>query len=279
MAQTLTRPATAAPPGLPTASHERRGRGGAGKRWLYTLTPAASVVGVIALWKLGVVLAKVPAFLLPPPEAVLVSFVDALRSGILWPHVRVTLLEAGLGAALGIAVAVVLGYLVVHLPLLDRALAPFIAASQALPVVAIAPILILWFGTGLLPKVLVCALIVFFPVLVTWVVGLRRINADLIGVAHLAGATRWQMLRYVETPLALPNLLGGVRIAFTLAVTGAVVGEFVSAKVGLGYLLKQAEFLYDTPLKFVALFCLMAIAAVGYTAVAFIERTVLTWED
>jgi len=258
MAQTLTRPATAAPPGLPTASHERRGRGGAGKRWLYTLTPAASVVGVIALWKLVVVLAKVPAFLLPPPEAVLVSFV---------------------GAALVIAVAVVLGYLVVHLPLLDRALAPFIAASQALPVVAIAPILILWFGTGLLPKVLVCALIVFFPVLVTWVVGLRRINADLIGVAHLAGATRWQMLRYVETPLALPNLLGGVRIAFTLAVTGAVVGEFVSAKVGLGYLLKQAEFLYDTPLKFVALFCLMAIAALGYTAVAFIERTVLTWED
>ncbi len=87
------------------------------------------------------------------------------------------------------------------------------------------------------------------------------------------------MLRYVEAPLALPNLLGGVRIAFTLAVTGAVVGEFVSAKVGLGYLLKQAEFLYDTPLKFVALFCLMAIAALGYTAVAFIERTVLTWED
>jgi len=278
MAQMLTRPAPAPPPGLPPISHGRR-RGGAVARWLYTLTPAASVVGVVALWKLIVVLAKVPAFLLPPPEAVLGSFADALRSGILWPHVRVTLLEAGLGATLGIAVAVALGYLVVHLPLLDRALAPFIAASQALPVVAIAPILILWFGTGLLPKVLVCALIVFFPVLVTWVVGLRRIDADLIGVAHLAGATRWQMLRYVETPLALPNLLGGVRIALTLAVTGAVVGEFVSAKIGLGYLLKQAEFLYDTPLKFVALFCLMAIAALGYTVVAFIERTVLTWKD
>jgi len=279
MVQTRTRPDAPSPPVLAPMLRVQKRRGGSGQRGAAILTPVASVLGAIALWKLIVVVASVPAFLLPPPEAVLRSFVDALGSGILWPHVRVTLIEAGLGVALGIAVAVVLGYLIVHVSFLDRALAPFLAASQALPVVAVAPILILWFGTGLLPKVLVCALIVFFPVLVTWAVGLRHIEPDLIGVANLAGANRWQLLWYVEAPLALPNLLGGVRIAFTLAVTGAVVGEFVSAKVGLGYLLKQAEFLYDTPLKFVALFCLMAIAAVGYTAVALIERAVLTWED
>lgn len=286
MAQTLVRApvgSASTPPVSPASPAPVRDAARARERrrvhWLNRIAPAAALIVFVGAWKLATALWAIPAFLLPPPEAVFVAFVESATSGVLWPHVRVTLVEALGGAALGIAVAVTLGYLIVHVPLLDRALAPFIAASQATPVVAIAPILILWFGTGLLPKVLVCALIVFFPVLVTWAVGLREIEADLVNVARLAGANRWQLVRYVEVPLALPNLLGGVRIACTLAVTGAVVGEFVSAREGLGYLLKQAEFLYDTPLKFVALFCLMGIAAVGYTAVAVIERTLLAWKE
>lgn len=247
--------------------------------WLNMLAPVAAFVLLIVIWKLAVMIGGYQPFILPPPEAVARSFWDAMRAGILWPHVRTTLIEAGYGALLGIGVAFVLGYVVVHLPLLDRAFAPVIAASQALPAVALAPIIILWFGTGLLPKVLICALIVFFPVLVTWTVGLRGIDPALRDVARIYGANPWQTLHYVEIPLALRSLLGGVRIAFTLAVTGAVIGEFVSAHQGLGYLLKQAEFLYDTPLKFVALFCLMAIAALGYAAIALLERLLLSWED
>ena len=247
--------------------------------WLNMLAPVAAFVLLIVIWKLAVMIGGYQPFILPPPEAVARSFWDAMRAGILWPHVRTTLIEAGYGALLGIGVAFVLGYVVVHLPLLDRAFAPVIAASQALPAVALAPIIILWFGTGLLPKVLICALIVFFPVLVTWTVGLRGIDPALRDVARIYGANPWQTLHYVESPLALRSLLGGVRIAFTLAVTGAVIGEFVSAHQGLGYLLKQAEFLYDTPLKFVALFCLMAIAALGYAAIALLERLLLSWED
>ncbi len=247
--------------------------------WLNALAPVAAFVLLTVVWKLAVVIGGYEAFILPPPEAVARSFWDALRDGLLWPHVRTTLVEAGYGALLGIAVAFVLGYIVVHLPLVDRAVAPVVAASQALPAVALAPIIILWFGTGLLPKVLICALIVFFPVLVTWTVGLRGIDPALRDVARIYGANLWQTLRYVEIPLALRSLLGGVRIAFTLAVTGAVIGEFVSANRGLGYLLKQAEFLYDTPLKFVALFCLMAIAALGYAVIALLERLLLSWED
>lgn len=247
--------------------------------WLNALAPVAAFALLIVVWKAVVVIGGYPVFLLPPPEAVARSFWDALRGGILWPHLRTTLIEAGYGAMAGIAVAFVLGYVLVHIPLLDRALSPVIAACQAMPIVAVAPIFILWFGTGLFPKILICALIVFFPTLVTWMIGLRAIEPDLIGVADLAGANRWQILWYVEVPLALPSLLGGVRIAFTLSVIGAVVGEFVSARQGLGYLLKQAEFLYDTPLKFVALFCLMAIAALGYLVVTLLERLLLTWED
>lgn len=246
---------------------------------LNTLAPVASFVLLIIAWKLVVIIGGYKPFLLPPPETVARSFWEALRGGILWPHLRTTLIEACYGAILGIVVATVLGYVIVHLPLLDRALSPVIAACQAMPIVAIAPIVILWFGTGLLPKVLICALIVFFPVLITWTIGLRGIDPELINVANLAGANRLQMIRYVEVPLALRSLLGGVRIAFTLAVIGAVVGEFVSARQGLGYLLKQAEFLYDTPLKFVALFCLMAISALGHTIVAIVERLLLNWEE
>ena len=266
---------TAAPEPL----RERATRHRRDAAWLNALAPLAAFVVLIVVWKLAVVIGGYQPFLLPPPETVARSFWDALRAGILWPHLRATLVEAGYGALLGIAVAFVLGYIVVHLPLVDRALAPVIAASQALPAVALAPIIILWFGTGLLPKVLICALIVFFPVLVTWTVGLRGIDRALLDVARIYGASRGQILRYVEIPLALRSLLGGVRIAFTLAVTGAVIGEFVSANRGLGYLLKQAEFLYDTPLKFVALFCLMAVAALGYAAIALLERLLLSWEE
>ncbi len=248
-------------------------------RLLNTGAPVIAFALLLIIWKLVVIVGGYKPFLLPPPEAVAGSFRDALEAGILWPHLRTTLMEAGYGAFAGITVAFALGYVLVHIPLLDRALSPVIAACQAMPIVAIAPIFILWFGTGLLPKILICALIVFFPTLVTWMIGIRAIEPDLIGVAKLGGANRWQLLRYVEVPLALPSLLGGIRIAFTLSVIGAVVGEFVSARQGLGYLLKQAEFLYDTPLKFVALFCLMAISALGYVIVAFIERLLLSWED
>lgn len=268
--------AIAPPEPVPRRTAPRSRRSG---KWLNIIAPVVAFVLLLVIWKLVVIVGNYQPFLLPPPEAVARSFWDALRDGILWPHLRTTLIEAGYGALLGIAVAFVLGYVLIHIPLLDRALSPVIAACQAMPIVAIAPIFILWFGTGLLPKVLICALIVFFPTLVTWMIGLRAIDPDLIGVANIAGANHWQILRYVEVPLALPSLLGGIRIAFTLSVIGAVVGEFVSARNGLGYLLKQAEFLYDTPLKFVALFCLMAISALGYVIVACLERWLLDWED
>ncbi|MHB8645119.1 MAG: ABC transporter permease [Thermomicrobiales bacterium] len=272
--QTKQTAAVVAAPAPPHKATRRRN-----SSWLNVLAPVAAFALLIIVWKAIVIVGGYKPFLLPPPETVARSFWDALRSGILWPHLRTTLIEAGYGALAGIAVAFVLGYVLVHIPLLDRALSPVIAACQAMPIVAVAPIVILWFGTGLLPKILICAVIVFFPTLVTWMIGLRAIEQDLIGVANLAGANRWQILRYVEVPLALPSLLGGVRIAFTLSVIGAVVGEFVSARQGLGYLLKQAEFLYDTPLKFVALFCLMAISALGYLIVALLERLLLSWKD
>jgi len=185
--------------------------------------------------------------------------------------------ESLLGFALGFAVATVLGYVLAYSPFLERLAAPYIAASQALPIVAIAPILLLWLGFGLLPKVVVAALVVFFPMLINTIGGLRRIDPALREVAQVYGATRWQTFYLVEVPLALPTILGGTKIGFTLAVTGATVAEFMGADRGLGLLLNVSKGLFDTPLLFVALVTLIGMAGVAYGIVAALERALVRW--
>ncbi len=186
--------------------------------WL--LVPLSLLLGLLG-WQWLVTARNIPVFILPPPGRVATRFLSALADGTWWANTSVTLVESLLGFALGFAVATVLGYLLAHLPLLERLVSPYIAASQALPIVAIAPILLLWLGFGLLPKVIVAAIVVFFPMLINTIGGLRRIDPSLREVALVYGASRWQMFRYVEVPLALPTILGGTRIGFTLAVTGA----------------------------------------------------------
>jgi NitT/TauT family transport system permease protein len=157
-------------------------------------------------------------------------------------------------------------------------LAPYIAASQAMPVVALAPLFVVWFGLGLLPKVIICALIVVFPILVTTQTGLRGVERDLVEASWTMGAGRWQTFRAIEVPLALRSLLGGVRMGLTLAMTGAVVGEFVSASAGLGYLMNFGRSIYNAPMVFAAALTIAAVAMVGYGAVAVLERVLIDWE-
>jgi NitT/TauT family transport system permease protein len=242
--------------------------------WL--LVPLSLMLGLIG-WQWLVTARNIPAFILPPPGRVATRFLSALADGTWWANTSVTLVESLLGFALGFTVATVLGYLLAHLPLLERLLSPYIAASQALPIVAIAPILLLWLGFGLLPKVIVAAIVVFFPMLINTIGGLRRIDRSLREVALVYGATRWQMFRYVEVPLALPTILGGTRIGFTLAVTGATVAEFMGADRGLGLLLNVSKGLFDTPLLFVALLTLVTIAMLAYGFVALLERLIVRW--
>lgn len=242
--------------------------------WL--LVPLSLLLGLIG-WQWLVTARNIPTFILPPPGRVATRFLSALADGTWWANTSVTLVESLLGFALGFVVATVLGYLLAHLPLLERLVSPYIAASQALPIVAIAPILLLWLGFGLLPKVIVAAIVVFFPMLINTIGGLRRIDRSLREVALVYGANRWQMFRYVEVPLALPTILGGTRIGFTLAITGATVAEFMGADRGLGLLLNVSKGLFDTPLLFVALLTLVTIAMLAYGFVALLERLLVRW--
>jgi len=236
-----------------------------------------SLVAFLALWQGIIWVSGYPAFIIPPPMAVVKRLGDLVANGTLWFHAGVTLQEVLAGLGLGTLVATVLGYLLAHSPLAERVLAPFIIASQSVPTVAIAPLLVIWFGTGLLSKVLVCALIVFFPILVNTVVGLRTVERGLRDLMRTLESSRWQTVWLLELPAALPVLLGGLKVGATLAVIGAVVGEFVAADRGLGYLLKAGQQVYDTPQVFVGIGALVVLAQALYGAVALAERGLLRW--
>jgi NitT/TauT family transport system permease protein len=233
----------------------------------------------VGLWALVARLGDYPAYLLPAPGRVWTRFVAVLADGTLWYHTSITLIEILGGLALGLATATLLGYLLAKSPLAERFLSPYIVASQSVPIVALAPLLIVWFGFGLLSKVLVCALTIFFPVLITTIVGLRSVQEELRDLMRSLQAGRWQTFRYLELPAALPVLLGGLKVGVTLSVIGAVVGEFAQSDRGLGFLVNLANRgLFDTPLMFAALFVLMSIALGLYGLVSALEVLLLGWQ-
>jgi NitT/TauT family transport system permease protein len=229
-------------------------------------------------WFLLTRLSNIPAFMLPPPEMVWARFVDAMQDGSLVRNGLSTLEKIVLGLVSGVGAATLLGYLLAKSPLLERLLTPYIVASQSIPVVAIAPLLIIWFGSRMISKVLICALIVFFPVLINTIVGLRAVPNNLRQLMRVLRATRWQTFRLLEVPAALPVFLGGLRIGATLSVIGAVVGEFMAPDRGLGRVINEARGRYDTALVFVAVFTLVAMALMLYGLVALAERRLLWWQ-
>ena len=236
---------------------------------------------VLALFLLGwhflVRWQQYPAFILPGPDRVLSRFLAMSSDGTLLAHTLVTVAEIFGGLVLGLTVAMLIGYGLAKSPVLERVLSPYIVASQAVPIVALAPLLVIWFGFGGLSKVLVCALTVFFPALVNTIIGIRSVDPDLRALMRSLEASRTQTFLVLEVPAALPVFFGGLKVAVTLAVIGAVVGEFVGADRGLGFLINLSRGLLDTPMLFVALFTLVLIAMVLYGAVALLEYYVLAW--
>ena len=239
----------------------------------------ASALGGLLIWWLVARMANLPAFILPSPGAVWQRFLASLTDGSLLLNTGVTLLEVLLGLLFGAGLATILGYLVAKSHTLERLLSPYLVASQAVPLVAIAPLLVIWFGPGMFSKVLICALIVFFPVLVNIVVGVRAVPGPLYDLMHSLHASQRQILIKLEVPAALPIFLGGLRIGATLSVIGAVVGELVGSDRGLGFLINVGRGQYDTALVFVAVFVLIALALCLYGAVAWIESRALKWQE
>jgi NitT/TauT family transport system permease protein len=237
----------------------------------------AGLVLVISLWTMITRIGNYPTFILPDPLTVFGELVTVAGNGTLWRHSQATLIEIVGGLALGLSLATILGYILAKSPFLERLAGPYIAAMQSIPAVAIAPLLVIWFGSGKLSKVLICALIVFFPVLVNTIVGIRSVDDGLKTLMRSLRANRWQTFMMLEVPASMPVLLGGLKIGVVLAVIGAVVGEFVGADRGLGFLINLSKGLFNTPLMFVALITLGVISLTLYLLVTGLEHWLLAW--
>ena len=232
-----------------------------------------SLAAFLAAWKLVTVIGDYPEYILPAPEVVAERALRAIGSGVLWEHTAVTLLEIILGFALGAAAAILTGIALGKSVLIDRVLSPYIVAAQAVPILALAPLLDIWFGGGLLARVVICALIVFFPIAIATMVGIRAADPLLAEMLRSLGADGAQRTRLLEVPSALPVIFGGLRVGVTLAVIGAVVAEWAGASSGLGVLINIAnQGLFDTPLMFVALATLAIIGLAFYGLVVMVER-------
>lgn len=249
--------------------HRRRDR-------LRATSPLVLGALLLGMWEVVTHLQLVPSVFLPAPTAVARRLWEGLTRGDLLSYTWVTFGEALLGSLLGAAVALPLGYLVARQRWAAAALQPYIAASQALPAVALAPLLVIWVGYGLLPVVLLCSLLVFFPILLATVLGLRTLDPDVLDAARLDGASGWWLLRHIEGPMALPSLLTGLRNGFTLSVTGAVVGEFVMGGTGLGMALSVQANSADTTALFATLVLLAAMAVGMFGLLRLLEDRLLT---
>ncbi len=241
------------------------------------LGPVLMAVLVFGGWELLVRALAIPKIVLPPPSAVAVSLWEAVGSSDFHWHLMVTLWEVVAGFALGSAGGLALGFLVALSPVVERLVYPYIVAFQTLPKVAVAPIIVIWFGYGLGSKIVITATIAFFPLLANTIVGLRAAPADQVEMLVSCTATRWQVFRMVRLPAALPYIFVGLDVAAVLSVIGAIVGEFVGAKAGLGFLLMQRNFNFDMAGTFAILVVLSLIGVVLHAIVLAVQRRVIFW--
>ncbi len=242
-----------------------------------TALSVALFVALLVAWEAFVRLRGLSALVLPSPGTVARTLVDQLASGLLWPHLFTTLAEVLLGFALGAVLGVGGGALVAHSGLLRRVLSPYLVASQALPKLALAPLLVLWLGYDLTPKVVITALVAFFPLFENTVVGLNEVAPEKLELFCLLRASAWQTLTKLRLPTALPYLFAGLRVAMVLSVVGAVVGEYVGANRGLGALIIASQGTMDTALMFAVLTVLTVLGIGLYLLVVGVERVVLRW--
>lgn len=248
------------------------------KKAIDYLLPLLGFVGLIIAWQIAS--GFYASFILPSPMEVFERYRVFLQEhNSLSGHFITTFSEAFGGFLIGSLLAMPLSYLIYRHPILDRLLTPLVVGIQAVPIVALAPLLVIWFGFGLTSKILVAALVAFFPVVTNGVVGLKETDPRLRELFQIMGASHRDVFFKLEVPSALPILFGGLKIGLTLSVIGAVVGEFSGSGQGLGYMVNLARGTFDTPLIFVALIALALLGFGFYAGLSFLERLVMPWKN
>ena len=238
--------------------------------------PVLAFAAALALWQLAVVVFSIPPYILPAPTAVLNSLVKNVP--LLWDAAVVTSTEVLLGFLLAAAISIPLAYAIAMVRLVEIAFYPLIVVLQTIPKIAVAPLFIVWFGFGIEPKVMLTFLLCFFPILVDTMTGFKALDPRLLYITKSMGASRMQTFRYVRVPAAVPFIFSGLKVAVVMAVTGAIVAEFIGSSGGLGYLLLRASSLLDTALIFAVLVVLSILGLVFTYAVELLEKLVAPWQ-
>ena len=244
---------------------------------LHDLAPVLVAASIFVIgWGMLVAVGDYPSFILPGPLVVAERFASGWLEGTIGPHFLTTLAEVLLGLAVGASAGILTGILLARSRLAARMLSPYIVAAQATPILALAPLIALWFGTGLGSRVLICALICYFPIAVGTMVGIRSVDPRLIELGRSLRATRWQRLTRIEVPSALPQIMGSLRVGVTLAVVGAIVAEWAGGDRGLGVLINLARgSMFDIPLMFATLFTIALLGVTLYLIVVALERRLI----
>lgn len=243
--------------------------------FLKRLTPLAGVLLFLVIWEVGVMVYKMPAYLLPPPTDIARTFVDEFPK-LVW-HGWFTTYEMLLGYALAVGIAIPLAVAMTSSKRFDEFVMPTLLFFQVVPKVAVAPLFLVWFGVGATPKILVAFLISFFPIVIDAAVGLRSMTPEMGDLARSMGSTRMQIFTRFRLPTSLPYLFSGLKVAATLAIAGAVVGEFVGADRGLGYLLLVTNSNMETSLMFATIVALTIIGLAFFYVVEFVETLLIPW--
>lgn len=236
-----------------------------------------SVVVFVIVWQLIIILGDYPEFILPQPISVWRQFLVVLGDGNLWFHSRYTLAEALSGFALGLVFATILGYVLGRWPVMEKVISPYLVAAKSVPILGIAPLIIIWFGQGIISKALIAFLIIFFPMLVNTIVGIRSVSEDQRELMRSYSASAWQVFTRLEVPASLPILLGGVRVGLARSMMGAIVGEYLGGSQGLGFLVNMGTGggVPNAALTFVGIFDIIIITLLLYGSASVFENILL----
>jgi NitT/TauT family transport system permease protein len=245
------------------------------ERVAHALTPLVSIAAVLVIWAIAVRVFSIPDYLLPAPQDVAMRIVK--ERSLLLHHGAYTVMSVLVGFLTSVAIAVPLAFCIVLSRRIERVTMPLLVMSQTIPKVAIAPILVIWLGFGILPKIAIVFLISFFPIVVSTVAGLKNVESDMIDLVRSMGARTGKIMLRVRGPSALPQMFAGFKIAICLAVVGAVVGEFVGSDRGLGFLLLTSTGSLDGTLVWAALFILIAVGMTLFAIVVKLERLTIPW--
>jgi NitT/TauT family transport system permease protein len=241
--------------------------------------PLISLAVLIAVWHWAIVAFAIPDYLLPPPGAVFKALYDGFADGSLWPHIWSTLAETLTGYVIGCGLAVFMGALLAESRTFERFLYPLLLGLQAMPKVALGPIILVWFGFGMSSKVVLVALVCFFPLFVNTINGIKRTDTELLDACRAFSATRRYLLLHVKLPAAAGDIFSGLQIGVSMALIGAVVGEFLSAQQGLGYMIASASVSMSLSTMFAGVLLLAVIGLAGSMLMRVVHRRVVFWES